>query len=118
MRCCRSSAADIEVKARARLARSLAHIDNAPPKLIRSLAFDDEIAVAEPVLIHSRQLSDADLVENATTKSQEHLLAIAQRLKLSEKGHRRSGRTRRSPGDPQGGRQQGRAASRWPAMAS
>jgi len=77
--------ADIEVKARARLARRLAHIDNAPTKLIRSLAFDDAIAVAEPVLIHSRQLSDADLVENATTKSQDHLFAIAQRLKLSGK---------------------------------
>jgi uncharacterized protein (DUF2336 family) len=77
-------AADIELKARAGLARRLAHIERAPPKLIRSLAFDDEIAVAEPVLLHSQQLSDADLVENATTKSQQHLLAIAQRLKLSE----------------------------------
>ena len=76
---------DIEVKTRARLARRLAHIDNAPPQLIRSLAFDDAIAVAQPVLIHSQQLSDADLVENATTKSQDHLFAIAQRLKLSER---------------------------------
>jgi hypothetical protein len=76
--------ADIEVKARARLARRLAHIERAPPKLIRSLAFDDEIAVAEPLLLHSTQLSDADLVANATVKSQEHLFAIAQRLKLSE----------------------------------
>ncbi len=77
-------AADIEVKARARLAQRLARIDTAPPRLIRSLAFDDAIEVAEPVLAHSQQLSDADLVENAATKSQEHLLAIAQRLKLSE----------------------------------
>lgn len=77
-------AADIEVKARARLARRLAHIEYAPPKLIRSLAFDDEIAVAEPVLVHSQRLSDADLVKNAATKSQSHLFAIAQRLKLSE----------------------------------
>jgi uncharacterized protein (DUF2336 family) len=76
--------ADIEVKARARLAQRLAHIDNAPPQLMRSLAFDDAIAVAQPVLIHSQQLGDADLVENATTKSQDHLFAIAQRLKLSE----------------------------------
>ena len=76
---------DIEVKTRARLARRLAHIDNAPPQLIRSLAFDDAIAVAQPVLIHAQQLSDADLVENATTKSQDHLFAIAQRLKLSER---------------------------------
>jgi uncharacterized protein (DUF2336 family) len=76
---------DIEVKARARLARRLAHIDNAPPQLVRTLAFDDAIAVAQPVLVHSQQLSDADLVENAATKSQDHLLAIAQRLRLSER---------------------------------
>ena len=76
--------ADIEVQARARLAHRLAFIANAPPRLIRSLAFDDEIAVAEPMLTHSQQLSDADLIENAGTKSQRHLLAIAQRLKLSE----------------------------------
>ena len=77
--------ADIEVKARATLAHRLAVIDNAPPVLIRSLAFDDAIEVAEPVLIHSERLTDDDLVENATTKSQDHLYAIAQRLKLSEK---------------------------------
>jgi len=76
--------ADIEAKARAKLAGRLAGIDTAPPKLIRALAFDDEIEVAGPVLTHSRQLTDADLVENASTKSQEHLYAIAQRLKLSE----------------------------------
>ena len=77
-------AAEIEVKARAKLAHQLASMDHAPPKLIRALAFDDAIAVAGPVLVNSPQLSDADLVENATTKSQKHLLAIAQRLKLSE----------------------------------
>jgi|KBSMisStaDraftv2_1062788.scaffolds.fasta_scaffold254386_2 uncharacterized protein (DUF2336 family) len=76
--------ADIEVKARAKLAHRLAGMDNAPPRVIRSLAFSDAIEVAGPVLTHSLQLSDADLVENATTKSQDHLFAIAQRLKLSE----------------------------------
>jgi uncharacterized protein (DUF2336 family) len=80
----RKLSADIEVKARARLARRLARIDNAPPKLIRDLAFDDAIVVAKPVLVHSLQLSDADLAENARTKSQDHLLAIARRLKLGE----------------------------------
>jgi len=77
-------AADIEVKARARLAGRLARIGNAPHGLIRALAFDDAIEVAAPVLICSPQLSDADLVESATTKSQDHLFAIAQRIELSE----------------------------------
>jgi uncharacterized protein (DUF2336 family) len=76
--------ADIEVQARARLAQRLAHIQTSPTGIIRALAFDDSIVVAEPVLKYSQQLSDADLAENARTKSQEHLLAIAQRLKLSE----------------------------------
>src|SRR5262249_24994257 len=76
--------ADIELKARAKLADQLADMENAPPKLIRSLAFDDEIDVAGLVLSRSPQLTDDDLVENATTKSQDHLLAIAQRLRLSE----------------------------------
>ena len=80
----RRLSADIEVKARAKLAQRLAGMRSAPPKLVRSFAFDDEIEVAGPVLVHSEQLSDDDLVENATTKSQDHLLAIAQRLKLSE----------------------------------
>src|SRR5437773_2222962 len=76
--------ADIEVKARAKLAQRLVGMEIAPPKLIRSLSFDNMIEVAGPVLVHSEQLSDDDLVENATTKSQDHLFAIAQRLKLSE----------------------------------
>ena len=80
----RQLAADIEVKVRVRLSRRFAHIDNAPPKLIRALAFDDEITVAGPVLACSQQLSDADLIENAAGKSQQHLLAIAQRLTLRE----------------------------------
>ena len=77
-------ASDIEAQARAKLAHQMASLDNAPPKLIRELAFDDEIEVAGTVLVNSQQLSDDDLVENAKTKSQQHLLCIAQRLKLSE----------------------------------
>jgi uncharacterized protein (DUF2336 family) len=76
--------AEIESEARERLAQRLAALADAPPKLIRRLAFDDEIAVAAPVLTASPQLSDADLVENAARNSQHLLYAIAQRLKLSE----------------------------------
>jgi uncharacterized protein (DUF2336 family) len=77
-------AAEIEIEARKRLAQRLAPLPDAPPRMIRRLAFDDAIAVAGPVLAASPQLSDADLVENAASKSQDHLYAIAQRLKLSE----------------------------------
>jgi len=77
-------AVDIELSARALLAARLAPIPNAPPNVIRALAFDDAIDVAGPVLIQSERLDDPTLVENATKKSQEHLLAISRRRSLSE----------------------------------
>jgi uncharacterized protein (DUF2336 family) len=76
--------AEIEQQARATLAHSLASVTNGPPKVIRSLAFDDALEVATPVLVASPQLSDDDLVANAKTKSQGHLYAISQRATLSE----------------------------------
>lgn len=75
---------EIEVVARAQLAQRLARIDSAPESVIRKLAFDDAIEVAAPVLRESVRLDDATLIENATTKSQAHLLAIAERKDLSE----------------------------------
>ena len=75
----------IEASARAELARRLAPINGAPPNTIRSLALDDEIEVAEPVLAQSINLDDDTLVRCAATKRQGHRLAIATRLRLSEK---------------------------------
>jgi uncharacterized protein (DUF2336 family) len=77
-------AVEIEVSARALLAVRLAPIGNAPPRIIRALAFDDEIDVAGPVLEQSERLDDAALVENAQKKGQEHLLAISRRRSLNE----------------------------------
>jgi uncharacterized protein (DUF2336 family) len=75
---------EIEGEARAQLAQRLARIDNAPINVIHKLAFDDEIEVAGPVLRSSERLDDDALVANASTKSQAHLLAIAQRKTLAE----------------------------------
>ncbi len=75
---------EIETAARATLADRLARIEYSPASVIRKLAFDDAIEVAGPVLRHSERLDDATLIENAETKSQDHLLAIAQRESLSE----------------------------------
>lgn len=77
-------AEQIEDEARARLADALAPMTNAPPRIIRALAFDDAIEVAAPVLTTSERLSEADLVANAKTKSQQHLFAISQRATLTE----------------------------------
>src|SRR5215831_14927701 len=74
----------IEAKARAKLSHRLAPIRNAPPGVIRTLAFDDDIEVARPVLTMSERLDDADLVANASNKSQQHLAAIAERKSLTE----------------------------------
>lgn len=76
--------AKIEDRARFELSISLARIGNAPHDVIRQLATDDDIAIARPVLQHSERLEDPDLLEVAKSKSQEHLLAIANRSQLAE----------------------------------
>ena len=74
----------IEAKARAKLAHRLAPIAKAPSSVIHMLAFDDDIGVAQPILERSEGLEEPALVANASTKSQRHLFAIAQRRALSE----------------------------------
>jgi uncharacterized protein (DUF2336 family) len=74
----------IELKTRVRLAEHIAICSDAPLPLVRELAFDDDIAVAGPVLSQSNVLTDSDIVRGARTKSQGHLYAIAQRQTLSE----------------------------------
>lgn len=73
----------IETSAKSLLANRLAPVPKAPPRLIYTLAFDDEIEVAAPVLSHSERLNDDMLIENARSKSQGHLLAISKRKVLS-----------------------------------
>jgi uncharacterized protein (DUF2336 family) len=77
-------AAEIEVAARAQLAKRLARFDKAPANIIHKLAFDDEIEVAGPILRESGQIEDYALVANVCTKSQSHLLAITKRKSLEE----------------------------------
>jgi len=72
------------VSAKALLSNRLAPIDTAPPQTIRTLAFDDIIEVAGPVLSQSMRLDDPTLIETARTKSQAHLLAISTRKVLSD----------------------------------
>jgi uncharacterized protein (DUF2336 family) len=75
---------EIEVAARAQLARRLASFDNAPVNIIHKLAFDDEIDVAGPILQESGRLEAYALVANVCTKSQSHLLAISKRKSIEE----------------------------------
>ena len=73
---------EIEVAARARLARRLAGFDRAPRNIIHKLAFDDSIEVAGPVLQQSERIEIGALVDNANSKSQSHLLAISKRKSI------------------------------------
>jgi len=75
---------EIESKAKAELSRRLAAVDKAPIEVIRYLARDDDITVAEPVLARSKRLTNDDLVAVAKDQSQQHLLAITRRSSLEE----------------------------------
>jgi len=73
----------IEAKALAELARLIAPVANPPVGVIRALANNDDIRVAEPVLREGR-LAQPDLLRIAETKGQGHLLALSTRNGLDE----------------------------------
>jgi uncharacterized protein (DUF2336 family) len=75
---------EIEAKARAEMAQTLAPVANAPVELIRKLAHDDDIAVAGPVISESARLQEPELIELAQTKGQAHLAALAGRQGIGE----------------------------------
>jgi uncharacterized protein (DUF2336 family) len=77
--------ADISTRiALAEMSSQLAPIAQAPPSVVRRLANNDEIAIAGPVLTESARLTAEDLVEIASTKGEQHLLAISGRWWLKE----------------------------------
>jgi uncharacterized protein (DUF2336 family) len=74
---------EIEAKALAELARRIAPVANAPAGVVSTLAKNDDIAVAGPVLKQAR-LADRDHMYIAENKSQAHLLAMSTRLGINE----------------------------------
>jgi len=74
----------MEARTLAQLSAQLSPIDNAPSEAVRQLAFHNEVAVAGPVLAKSSRLSESDLVEIASLRGQQHLLAISSRPSLNE----------------------------------
>jgi uncharacterized protein (DUF2336 family) len=74
---------EIEAKALAELSRRIAPVPNAPAGVVKTLAENDDIAVAAPVLKQAR-LGEPELVQIAENKSQAHLLALSARVNLSE----------------------------------
>lgn len=75
---------EIETTARFELSVKLAGIGNAPRRVVRRLAQDDQIAIAGPLLQHSERLDEPDLLSVAKSKSQQHLLAISYRRWIAQ----------------------------------
>jgi uncharacterized protein (DUF2336 family) len=76
--------ARVENQAKAELSKRLAPVDYAPLELIQQLASDDDIVVAEHILVRSSRLATSTLVDIATTKGQDHLFAMSGRADLPE----------------------------------
>ena len=74
---------EIEAKALAELARRIAPVFNAPHGVVSTLAKNDDIEVARP-LLETAPLTDPDMKYIAETKSQAHLLALSSRLGITE----------------------------------
>ena len=75
---------EAERDATAELSRRIAGLPSQPIKVVDRLARNDDIAIAEPVLMRSSSIDDSTLGEIARTKPQTHLLAIACRPRLAE----------------------------------
>jgi uncharacterized protein (DUF2336 family) len=74
----------VEARALAELSTALADATPAPPETMRRLAHHGDAAVATPALLKSQALQDADLVEIACNRGQQHLIAMSKRTDLSE----------------------------------
>ena len=74
---------DAEKATTAEFSRRIAPLPSQPIKIVERLARDDDIAIAEPVLMRSPCIDDSTLGEIARTKPQPHLLAIACRSRLT-----------------------------------
>ncbi len=75
---------NVETPALVELSARLSPLDRAPMNVITSLARNDDMAVAGPVLEFSGMLSDDTLVDIARTKWPNQLAAIAGRQGLTE----------------------------------
>ncbi|WP_426438118.1 DUF2336 domain-containing protein [Bradyrhizobium genosp. P] len=72
-----------EPAAQVDLAERLSLLANAPRHLVGQLAHEDDIAIAGPLLRRSPVIDDQVLVDIANAKGQGHLLAMAERPRLS-----------------------------------
>lgn len=76
---------EMQATVRAELADQLADSKAPINKTLKRFAMDDDIEVARPILERSEVLTDEDLIEVITNRTQEHMLAITRRQGISEK---------------------------------
>lgn len=76
---------DMQGAVRAELAEKLADTKAPIHNTLKRFAMDDDIAVARPILERSSTLTDDDLIDVVTSKTQEHLLAVTKRHTVSER---------------------------------
>ena len=76
---------NVEVFARATLARSLAGVAQGPEHVLQDLALDPDSSVAAPVLARAQPIADTTLLRVAETRGQDHLYALSRRRRLSER---------------------------------
>ncbi len=74
----------VEVEGRSEVAQLLAPLERAPGTVVLKLA-NDEIEVAQPLLEFSSVLSDDDLIDIVSGKSEEHRVVIASRTSVTER---------------------------------
>ena len=72
----------VEASVRRYVADQMSSLRKGPRNTIRRLAGDD-IKVAEPILMRSTVLAEADLIQIAESQGDEHRIAIAQREEIS-----------------------------------
>jgi len=77
-------AKDVETVIRAELADKLADVPSAPGNLMKDLANDDAMEVANPVLQRSESLSEDDLLDIVKSKGHDHAMAVSRREDVSE----------------------------------
>jgi uncharacterized protein (DUF2336 family) len=75
--------ADLKSEARSEISQMVADTTLPLGRTARQLALDD-IAIARPVLERSAALTDKDLVDVASTQSQDHLMAVTRRSSIAE----------------------------------
>src|SRR5262245_19510616 len=77
--------ADLKAEARSEISRLIADSPLPVGRVARQLAMDEKIDVARPVLESSTALTEKDLIDVASSKSQEHLMAVTRRSSIGER---------------------------------